>query len=167
MIEKVISGGQIGADIAGLRAAQEWKLKTGGTAPKGFRTLNGRNYELGSKYGLIEHTDWRYPPRTRKNVQDSDGTVRFAIDFASAGERATLRDIKAAGKPYIDVPIVRDSETGQLTTTVSVSEVAAWVRLHDVRVLNVAGNGKEEIESLVQTFLMFMFGELSQPVPSL
>jgi hypothetical protein len=40
MIEKLISGGQTGADRAGLEAAKALGIATGGTAPKGWRIEN-------------------------------------------------------------------------------------------------------------------------------
>ena len=53
MVRKCISGGQTGADFAGLEAARICGILTVGTAPKGFRTLDGSNPDLGSVYGLI------------------------------------------------------------------------------------------------------------------
>lgn len=41
MIEKVISGGQTGADVGGVLAARLHHIKTGGWMPKGWKTLNG------------------------------------------------------------------------------------------------------------------------------
>jgi hypothetical protein len=86
---KVISGGQCGVDKAGLVAAQLAKITTGGTAPKGYRTLDGNDLDLRDVFGLSEHWSYSYPPRTENNVKDSDGTVRFALNFRSAGESAS------------------------------------------------------------------------------
>jgi hypothetical protein len=74
IIGKVISGGQTGADMAGLLAARKCGIPTGGTAPKGYLTENGPRPEL-AEFGLVEHTSSNYPPRTRKNVKDSDLTL--------------------------------------------------------------------------------------------
>jgi hypothetical protein len=52
MLRKIISGGQTGADIAGLDAAVLLHIPTGGTVMKGFKTESGPNFELGYKYGL-------------------------------------------------------------------------------------------------------------------
>ena len=40
-LQEVWSGGQNGANIAGLRAAKAVGLKTGGWMPKGYRTEGG------------------------------------------------------------------------------------------------------------------------------
>jgi hypothetical protein len=41
MIEKVMSGGQTGADHGGLRAARRCGIATGGWAPRGWLTEAG------------------------------------------------------------------------------------------------------------------------------
>jgi hypothetical protein len=38
LVTKVISGGQSGADLGGLRAAKVLGIQTGGSMPKGFLT---------------------------------------------------------------------------------------------------------------------------------
>ena len=158
MIDKVISGGQIGADIAGLRAAKAFGVETGGHAPKGWRTLYGPNPNL-AKYGLVEHGSSSYPPRTRENARNSDGTIRFAIDFNSAGERATLRETTAAGKPHFDVKI--EAVDGEYRLSPPPSEAAKWIRINQVRTLNIAGNGKPEIEQPVYDYVTKLLRALS------
>ena len=79
-ITKIIAGGESGADTGGLRAARDMDVLTGGTAPRGWRIClpdgsDGSDPELGTKFGLVEHDSYDYPPRTRQNVTDSDGTV--------------------------------------------------------------------------------------------
>ena len=148
MIEKVISGGQIGADWAGLVAARALGIKTGGTCPKGWRTLRGARPRL-AEFGVVEHESWQYVPRTRENARNSDGTMRFAYNWGSPGERATIREVRAAGKPCFDVTI--NLETGEMTPPPE--DAIAWARKHNVRVLNVAGNGDEQIEILVVNYL--------------
>src|SRR5690606_40779974 len=76
ILRKIISGGQQGADFGGLLAGKDLNLETGGTAPKDYRTENGSNYKL-IEFGLKEHSSFEYPPRTKQNVQDSDGTIIF------------------------------------------------------------------------------------------
>ena len=38
---------------------------------------------------VIEHSNANYPGRTAVNAKDSDGTIAFAYDFGSAGEKLT------------------------------------------------------------------------------
>lgn len=53
MIERVISGGQTGADQAALRAARACGIPTGGWAPRGWLTEDGPSLWL-AEWGLVE-----------------------------------------------------------------------------------------------------------------
>ena len=148
ILKKIISGGQTGADIAGLRAAKLGHLETGGTAPKGYRTLNGPNLELRDIYGLVEHFSASYPPRTGVNVKDSDGTIRFASNFNSPGERCTFNAIERHGKISIDVNVNNPQ---------SPETIAKWVEDNSIATLNVAGNSEQTspgIEAFVMDFML-------------
>lgn len=128
ILDKVISGGQTGADMAGLAAARIFLIPTGGTAAKGFMTENGPKINL-KDLGLVEGGS--YIQRTYQNVGDSDGTIRLAINFESPGEKCTLRAIEEYKKPHFDVNL--------LTPTIC-SDVSMWIIHHRIRILNVAGN---------------------------
>ena len=62
LLEKVISGGQKGADKAGIEAAWFYGIPTGGVAPAGFMTANGPDLSLRDQYGLIELENKGPPP---------------------------------------------------------------------------------------------------------
>jgi hypothetical protein len=100
---KIYSGGQLGADQAGLEAAKFCNIPTGGYAPKGYLTLVGPQVELLQGYGLVECQVPGYKARTWENVKSSDGTVRFAYNFQSPGEKCTLNAISYYHKPYLDI----------------------------------------------------------------
>lgn len=148
---KVISGGQTGADQAGLRAAKACGLPTGGWLPKGCRTLDGPRPDLLTEYGMQEHTSDRYPPRTELNVKDSGGTIRFARTFSSPGEKCTLKAIKWYNRPWLDVNIEKPLDP---------EEVLSWIKKHDIKVLNIAGNSEQTapgIEEFVFDYLSGVF----------
>lgn len=132
---KVISGCQTGADEAGLQAAYDLGIPTGGTMPKGWKTQTGPRPDWGEKYGLMEHGSSKYPPRTRKNVKDADVTILFG-DMASSGCTLTIRYCRQNNKPYFTVPFYGHK--------VNVKEVAndvlEFLREHKPRVINIAGN---------------------------
>lgn len=150
MVEKVISGGQIGADIAALRVAKRLGIETGGFATRGFRTKKGKAPELGSKYGLVELDSVLYPQRTYANVEVSDGTMRFAYSFLTAGERCTMKAINKFHKPFYDVDVGKQQP---FPTTSDIKWAAMWIVQNDIKVLNVAGNAVPEIERFVEEFL--------------
>lgn len=141
MINKVISGGQTGADIGGLQAAIAFGIETGGWIPQGFLTENGPTPEL-AKFGLVETKSESWAPRTYANASDADGTIRFAKNFDSRGEICTLKAIKAKDKPYIDV---------NSNHPISIEEVVKWIKENNIQVLNVAGN-RESVAPGIQTF---------------
>jgi len=148
MIEKIISGGQTGADEGGLIAGKRLGLKTGGTMPKDFRTLDGNRPEFSELYGVTEHSSWAYPPRTEDNVNNSDGTIRFAANFNSPGEKCTLKFINKHLKPHFDVDI---------DDPIPIRDFIDWININDIKVLNVAGNSERTtlgIKDFVVNFLM-------------
>lgn len=133
-LTKVISGGQTGADVAGLDAALAVGLKTGGMMPAGFMTLSGGRPEYRKKYGVEAHSSPAYPPRTFANAANSDATMRLAFDFTTRGEILTLTAAEKAGKPHFDV---------DLSSPPPVKEAVDFLRKHNVSVLNVAGNAEQ------------------------
>ena len=125
-IEKVISGGQVGADKLGLEVARELGIKTGGTAPKGFRTRDGADFTLRTRFNLKESKTPGYRQRTEQNVIDSDGTVVFAVDTNSPGTRMTRNFASKHNKPYIENPTPK--------------QFSKFVADNNIRTINVAGN---------------------------
>lgn len=154
MLEKVLSGGQTGADVAGMLAAKKCGLLTGGWMPKGWRTQDGPKPHFEKMFGMEEHHQSAYPGRTFKNVMSSDGTVRIAYNFTTAGEVLTKKAIDQYKKPWFDVD---PSVPGQP------SMLADWIIANDIVVLNVAGNSKKTSPTIgpwAYRFLLEVFEEL-------
>lgn len=159
-LSKVISGGQTGADQAGIFAAKDLGFATGGYAPKGYRTTDGPNLAL-ADYGLVEHPSALYPPRTESNVICSDGTIALAFNFLSAGEKLTRKlcirhdkpilmiDLDACYKSYINI--------GDECLADPVNKILTFIEDNDISVLNVAGNSNETNEnSFKMSYLILM-----------
>jgi hypothetical protein len=147
MLTKVISGGQTGSDIAGVLAAKNFGIETGGTMPRGFLTQAGPKPEYATLFNMVEHSSPKYPPRTIKNVSDSDGTIRLAYDFGSPGERLTLKAIQDMKKPYIDV---------HMASPKSPKEIVDWINRHNIKVLNVAGNSERTYSGITGDVLEYL-----------
>lgn len=122
---KIISGGQTGVDRIALEVAKELNINCGGTAPKGYITENGNDYSL-KDFNLIEHSSSKYPPRTRQNVKESDGTVYIATDIKSRGLKLTEKISKGQNKPFILNP--------------TIEQFVDFVKDNNINVLNIAGN---------------------------
>lgn len=133
-LTKIISGGQTGADQGALCGAKLAGLETGGTAPKGYWTENGAEPILLGGYGLGETLATGYPPRTRINVMNSDGTLIFG-DPESRGSALTVKLCDELKKPC---HIVRWRKSGIEMDTLSLA--AYWIDINDIKILNIAGN---------------------------
>jgi hypothetical protein len=74
MLDRIISGGQTGADQVGWRAARVCGIPTGGFVPLGFPTEDGPRPEFRELYGAVELPTASYPARTARKVEESDGS---------------------------------------------------------------------------------------------
>ena len=147
-LRTVISGGQTGADQAGLMAAFRLGVLTGGTAPSNWYTENGPNPLL-ELLGLKAEGDYRQ--RTIKNVKDSDGTVLFTSTPNSPGSVLTRNEATRQAKQFLQVnlnPALNAMELAEATITGSFREhvlresadVQHWIVSNKISTLNVAGN---------------------------
>jgi hypothetical protein len=127
-VERIISGGQTGADQGGLEAAIAIGIPHGGWCPRGRRADDGR---VPLKYTLREAESPAYPERTRLNVQEADATVIFA-NKPSAGSALTLDYTRMFAKPVITV----DPNMG----AIGARRLANWLRRVKPKTLNVAGH---------------------------
>lgn len=160
MLDKVVSGGQVGADIAGVRAAKSCGIMTGGWLPSGRKTLDGRmTTDMFNEFGFVEHRESAYPARTQANVEMADATVRLAYNFSSPGELCTLRYIRKHNKPRYDV-LLMSSNDNEWRAVQPYFEFASWLDRWNVKILNVAGNANKGIEGFVEDYLIAAFVEL-------
>lgn len=130
---KIISGGQTGADQAGLDAAIELGIPHGGWCPLGRRSEDG---PIPLKYSLKETLSDYYRDRTTRNVQDSDGTVIFidgSID-KEPGSALTLNLCKMDERPNLLVNLSIDSIES------AAKLVRTFVSHYEIKTLNVAGS---------------------------
>ncbi len=134
MLTKIISGGQTGADQGALHGARLAGLETGGTAPSGYRTENGGEPVLLGGYGLVETLAASYPPRTRINIMNSDGTLVFG-DPESRGSALTMKYCNQLKRTF---RIVLWRKSGIELDTYS--SVIQWIEINKIKTLNIAGN---------------------------
>lgn len=130
MIKKVISGGQTGADIAGVDAAISCGVPYGGWLPKGRKTEKGPLSGRYTKFQIMNRGG--YPKRTEQNIIDSDGTVVFSFGTLSGGSALTRRLCQKYGRPFLYVDLGQE-----LFPAESLKE---WLNRKDIQVLNVAGS---------------------------
>ncbi len=130
-LKRIISGGQLGGDQFFLYMAKAMGLETGGTAPKGFKVEGGVSLSLGPQFNVVEGESSEYPPRTRKNVEDSDGTIILTKEDGSlgSGSRLTVKFAEELGKPFLIV-----------NPGTSAATITNFIRDNNIEVLNGAGS---------------------------
>ncbi len=129
----IISGGQTGADRAGLEFAIEHGLPYGGWCPRGRLAEDG---PIPARYELRETPSSKYAQRTEWNIRDSDATLVMSISAnPQGGTRLTMDLARKLGKPLLHLS--RESDVG--TTGELASHVDTFLSENSVRILNVAG----------------------------
>ena len=154
MVTRIISGGQTGADQGGLAAGVTLGLLTGGWAPKGWKTEKGSEKQLLYSLGLQEYQTWGYPPRTKANIQDSDGTFLIG-NPSSRGSRLTANEAKRRGKPLYLLVTEPNRDLSR-----HIEPFRAWLAEHRIETLNVAGNRESVAPGLTQTTHDFLVAAL-------
>jgi hypothetical protein len=149
-LERIISGGQTGADQGGLEAAAFLGIPTGGKMPKGFKTEEGYCPELADKYDVEELVSGEYAPRTRYNVLDSDATVIFG-NLSSPGSRTTRQMCLDSKRACLVVEEFNDFYRRLFNDFLS---------MYEVTTLNVAGNRESKNRGIQQKVYDFLIGEL-------
>jgi len=157
MVEKIISGGQTGADQAGLEAAYQLGLQTGGTAPPKFMTEDGPRVFLLTTYNLIEggYDPKIYPRRTVENVKNSDGTLWFGKSNSPSG-KLTINTAMELGKYLLVIT--------NPSNTMNTHLISAWLTIHNIKVLNVAGNRESKSPGIYDTVLTLLKEALTPPM---
>ena len=126
-LERIVSGGQTGADRAALDWAIAHGIEHGGWCPRGRRAEDGR---IARQYRLRETPSHAYAQRTRWNVRDSDGTLIISRSpELSGGSGYTARCAERLGRPWQHVHPGADS----------ITLVVAFLEQRRIRTLNVAG----------------------------
>lgn len=135
MIERLIAGGQTGADRGGLLAAMAVGIPHGGWCPKGRLAEDGI---VPREFQLQETATSNYPDRTRRNVMEAGATLIFAPSPLVGGSRLTADAADLLGKPYLHVDL-RSALTHTIEETAQF--ICEWLAdlPTPVSVLNVAG----------------------------
>lgn len=130
--EQIWSGGQTGADQGGLAAAASLNIPTRGWMPRGWRTEEGPAPSIGARFGLKQHINTGYQPRTILNVQQTDATVIFG-DPTSSGSKLTREACERAAKPFLLI-------LGHSSVSLAATELRKFLNHQQPRRLNIAGN---------------------------
>lgn len=145
--DKIVSGGQTGADLGGLVGACRCGIETGGICPRAYKTEVGEKPEELKKYGLIPHPSPNYKDRTLANIQNSDATIIFSPNAQSSGTKLTIGYCQRENKPFI---LVQDVKSGVT------QEVIDFLDNHKPKILNIAGNRESVSPGLTKSVAAYV-----------
>lgn len=149
IVSRIVSGGQTGADRAGLDWAMANDIPHGGYCPSGRIAEDGT---IPDRYRLTELRSHAYETRTERNTQESDGTIIFTISPQLAGGSLfTANCATKHGKRALHVW----AEAPRATT---VEAIRSFVIENRIAILNVAGSRESE-EPEIGTFVQHVLTE--------
>ena len=126
-LERIVSGGQTGADRAALDVAIELGIEHGGWCPRGRRAEDG---PIDPSYRLTETESSDYRVRTEKNVVDSDATALITRGPATGGSALTARLARQHGAQLLQIDLdaidfdAAVAKLGELCARIAVLNVA-------------------------------------------
>ena len=129
-VQRIISGGQTGADRGALEAAIELGLEHGGYCPAGRRAEDGR---IPERFRLTETESADYAVRTEKNVLGADGTLLVTRGAPTGGSALTAALARRHDRVLLHVDLARERECD------AVGKVREWLKTRSIGCLNVAG----------------------------
>ncbi|MBF0227746.1 MAG: putative molybdenum carrier protein [Desulfobacterales bacterium] len=104
---KIISGGQTGADRAGLDVAIDLGISYSGSIVKGRKAEDGQLDPLKYK-NIVELKSTSYLVRTEKNVKDADLTLIFSHGELEGGSKRTKDYAIKHKKRYIHIDFLKE-----------------------------------------------------------
>jgi hypothetical protein len=128
--ERVVSGGQTGADRAALDVAIALAIPHGGWCPKGRKAEDG---PIDGHYALRETGSAAYHVRTERNVRDADGTVVITQGAPTGGSLLTIDLAQRHGTPLLHIDLDEQAEAE------AAADLELWRQVRGVAVVNVAG----------------------------
>ncbi len=155
MLTKIISGGQTGADRAGLDAAIRLGIPHGGWIPKGRRTEAG---PLSETYHLREMGTTSYPKRTEQNVLDGDATLIVSHGKLTGGSKLTATLAQKHAKPCLHIDLQ------SVSMAIASRRLVAWLTENDIKILNVAGSRASEDPEIYPRTLQLLRQTLQQSI---
>jgi hypothetical protein len=177
VVDRVITGGQSGADLGAWNSARNAGRRAAGEMPSGFLTEDGPRPEYAVIYGATAGATDAYPERTRANVAASDAALIFDATPWPDRSPGTLCALAAADRerarrgsyPALVVACVaRGKVVVPHVRAPTREDVAARVAGHRPAALFVGGNRESKAPGMarfVEYFLDDVFRLLAKDGP--
>ena len=137
MIEKIISGGQSGADLLAIDWALKNDIECEINVEKAYKPLNNGIIPKGVPINVV--SDKRgfsggWIERRRYNIVESDFTLIFVRRniYETRGSLGTMMDCRKLVKPHIYIKLSD-------VDSIDVGIVINLLKTHNVKILNIAG----------------------------
>lgn len=156
MIEKIVSGGQTGVDLAALDVAIMFGIPHGGWCPKGRINERGMiptKYELTEIAGVFNTDQENYDARTKANVENSDGTLvvipnMLLLSKIKDGTKLTLQEITHQRKPLLKIDLSQSSSE-------NIVAIVNWIEKENIKTLNIGGPRESTCPGIYQLSIQF------------
>jgi Circularly permutated YpsA SLOG family len=157
MIEKIVSDGQTGVDLAALDAAIAFGIPHGGWCPKGRTNLDG---VISAKYQFLKEISGNFKTdkenrnaRTKANIKDSDGTLTLAPKLPlpreiNDGTVLTIEEAKRQ-KPHLEIDLSKPSSE-------NIKAILSWISTNKIKTLNIAGPAESTCEGIYRLSSAFL-----------
>jgi hypothetical protein len=155
-LTRIVSGGQAGAERAGLCAAEACGISTAGWFDESNHTTpeHRQDASVPARFGLRPHAGGR-ADRIRAHVLDSDATLRLGYNFTNLEDEISRRVLESLDTEFLDV---------RLDRLLPIQDAADWIVTRRIRTLHVTGNPERSLSALVFTaslaFLLDLFRTL-------
>jgi hypothetical protein len=144
MIEKIISSGRTGAEMAALDAAIKLGTAYGGWIPKNGSVPGGINTD---KYNLTEMPTTHRIETFKKNIRESDGTLMLSHGTLSSHVKSTKKTILRYSTPLLHVDL---NSTNAFNAASLIND---WIVDNDLSVLHVTGPTEKEDDKIYSATL--------------
>ncbi len=135
MIEKIISGGRSGAELAALDAAIKLGMACGGWIPKESSHPGGINAD---RYNLTEMATSNPTEALKKNIRVSDGTLMLSHGTLSSNVKNTKKTLQRYSTPLLHLDLKSTNAFN------AASLINDWLIDNDLNILHVTGPTEKE-----------------------
>jgi hypothetical protein len=139
MIEKIISSGRSGAEMASLDAAIKLGMAYGGWIPKNSSIPGGVNTD---KYNLTEMPTTRRIEAIKKSIRESDGTLMLSHGTLSSHVKSIKNTIQRYSTPLLHVDL---NNTNAFNAASLIND---WLIDNDLNILHVTGATENEDDKI-------------------
>ena len=110
----------------------------GGYVPRGRKAEDGR---VDARYNLVELSTSSYPARTKRNIEESDGTVIFSLErLLSGGTKLTWEHANKLSKPVLHIyNASKEGILNQDSLRLEIQALTDFLCSNKIEILNVAG----------------------------